>query len=379
MFRTFLIPILAIVGVVFGVWTVVKGSKPPPTAPPVIEPPVAPYESFVAGSGLIEANTQNIAVGATVAGVVTEVAVVVGQDVKAGDVLFTIDDREQVAELHSREALLHIQEEQLARLNAQPRVEEIPPSEARVREAEAALADAQSQLDLWQKVNDPRAISQDELSKRRYAVKAAEARLVQAQTNLVLLKAGAWASDKSVAEAQVQSARAQVEAARVDVERRVVRAPVTGRVLQVNIRLGEYAPAGAMTTPLMMLGGVKPLHVRVDIDEHDAWRVKADAPATAFVRGNKSLRASLTFVRFEPYVVPKRALTGESTERVDTRVLQVIFSFDPGNMPVFVGQQMDVYIEASPVDAIEPGNMNESKSQKPTDRPVAVPSTGQSS
>ena len=55
-------------------------------------------------------------------------------------------------------------------------------------------------------------------------------------------------------------------------------------------------------------------------------------------------------MRFEPYVVPKRSLTGESTERVDTRVLQVIYAFDRGTMPVYVGQQMDVYVEAAPVE-----------------------------
>lgn len=55
----------------------------------------------------------------------------------------------------------------------------------------------------------------------------------------------------------------------------------------------------------------------------------------------------LKFVRFEPYVVPKTSLTGESAERVDTRVLQVIFSFDCGALPITVGQQMDVFIDAS--------------------------------
>jgi hypothetical protein len=53
-------------------------------------------------------------------------------------------------------------------------------------------------------------------------------------------------------------------------------------------------------------------------------------------------------VRFEPYVVPKRSLTGDSTERVDTRVLQIIYALDPAALPVFVGQLMDVFIEAAP-------------------------------
>lgn len=54
----------------------------------------------------------------------------------------------------------------------------------------------------------------------------------------------------------------------------------------------------------------------------------------------------LRFVRFESYVIPETSLTGDSTERVDTRVLQVIYSFDRDDLPIYVGQQMDVYIEA---------------------------------
>jgi hypothetical protein len=64
------------------------------------------------------------------------------------------------------------------------------------------------------------------------------------------------------------------------------------------------------------------------------------------VRGNRELRFPLTFVRVEPYVLPKRSLTGERTERIDTRVLEVIYSFDPDNKPVFIGQQVDVFVKA---------------------------------
>jgi hypothetical protein len=99
--------------------------------------------------------------------------------------------------------------------------------------------------------------------------------------------------------------------------------------------------------PLILVGSVTPLHVRVDVDENDAWRVRPGARAISYLRGNKDISTPLKFVRFEPYVVPKKSLTGESTERVDTRVLQVIFSFDQGRLPIFVGQQMDVFIDAT--------------------------------
>jgi hypothetical protein len=111
--------------------------------------------------------------------------------------------------------------------------------------------------------------------------------------------------------------------------------------------LVEFAPAGVTATPLILLGRLKPLHIRVDVDEHEAWRVHPEAKATAAVRGNANLKAPLAFVRFEPFVVLKKSLTGDSTERVDTRVLQVIYRLEGDALPLFVGQQMDIFIEGS--------------------------------
>ena len=95
----------------------------------------------------------------------------------------------------------------------------------------------------------------------------------------------------------------------------------------------------------MVFGNVQTMHVRTDIDENDAWRLTPGATAYATVRGNNTIGTHLEFVRVEPYVVPKKSLTGSSTERVDTRVLQVLYRFDRRDLPIYVGQQVDVYIE----------------------------------
>jgi len=141
-----------------------------------------------------------------------------------------------------------------------------------------------------------------------------------------------------------------VKSTETDLERLTVRAPMDGRVLQVKAHLGEFASVAASWVgqpPSILLGSVTPLHVRVDVDENDAWRIPVGAAATGFLRGRDALKMPLTFVRFEPYVVPKKSLTGDSAERVDTRVLQALFSFEPGDPPIYVGQQMDVFIEES--------------------------------
>jgi hypothetical protein len=72
------------------------------------------------------------------------------------------------------------------------------------------------------------------------------------------------------------------------------------------------------------------------------------AGGTASIKSLADRKIPLTFVRIEPYVIPKKSLTGENTERVDTRVLQVIYRFERPPFPVYAGQQVDVFIERSP-------------------------------
>lgn len=346
--RRWLLPALALCGFSFALFTVVRGSLPPKVAAPVADPSRPPFESYVAGTGIVEASSENIAIGATVPGIVTEVSAKPGERVQAGDPLFRVDDRDLRAELLVRQANLLAAKARLDRLAKLPRAEDLPPAQARVRQAEASLEDLRGQIARWESVADKRAVNADDLAQKRAALAAAAAKLEEAQAALALLQAGAFRPDLEVAQAEADAAKAQIAALEIEIDRRIVRAPVAGEVLQVKIRKGEYAPAGAPATPLMIMGTTSPLHVRVDVDENDAWRVRAGAKAEAFVRGNREIRTPLEFVRIEPFVVPKRSLTGDSSERVDTRVLQAIFRFERGELPILVGQQMDVFIEAPP-------------------------------
>lgn len=297
MFRKYIIPLVALAGVAFAIFTVVWGDKPAPTAPPVSDAAQSPFLTSVAGSGLVEASTENISPGTHVAGIVAKIFVQIGSDVKAGDPLFTIDDRATRADIDTRRAAVQL--------------------------AEAQLAEAKYDLALVEPLAAKGIATNDDLMKKRFAAQKTEAQLVQAH--------------------------AELKSSETELERLTVRAPVDGQVLQLKVHLGEFASVAATTvgqTPLILLGSVAPLSVRVDVDENDAWRVRAGAPAIGYLRGNKDIKTPLKFVRFEPYVVPKKSLTADSTERVDTRVLQVVFSFQRDDLPIFVGQQMDVFIDA---------------------------------
>lgn len=351
MIRKYLLPLLAVAGFVFALYTVGQGKKSleVPPAAPVAQPADAPYASYIAGAGIVEASSENIQIGAPVPGIVLELYVKAGDEVTTGQALFKVDDRELQAQLLTQQATVRVAKEQIARLEKLPRPEDVPAAEARLKSAQGALADAQSQLRLAQSVSDKRALSTEELNRRRFAVEQAEGKAAEAKASLALLKAGAWKPELEIARAELAQAQSQIKATQIEIERHTVRAPVAGEILQNNVRLGQFAPTGALATPLMLLGNVSRLHVRTDIDENDAWRFRPGARAIAYVRGNRQIKVELAYVRTEPFIVPKRSLTGESTERVDTRVMQALFAFAREDKPIYVGQLMDVFIEAPPV------------------------------
>lgn len=340
-------PVLALAAVAFTVFSVVRMNPTQVRAEPASQPPSASYAQQVGAVGLIEPASENIAISVPVPGLVTRVAVKAGDRVRRGQILFSLDDRDLRAELALRKRSEELAGAKLARLERSPRPEEVPPLRARIAEAEAQLEDARIQLRLMEAVKDARAVRKEDLLRRRRAVESAEARLIQSRANLSLLEAGAWRPDLDVAKAELEQARAQVKRVEVDLGRLHVASPIDGLILQCKVRPGEYAASGTLPQPLILLGARGPMHIRADIDEKDAWRFRPGAAATGAVRGDAGRRYPLRFVRLEPYVIPKRDLTGDATERVDTRVLQVIYAL-PAGTALYAGQQMDLSIQVSP-------------------------------
>jgi len=323
---------------------VLGASKPQPPPPPPESPPRNPYVHAVAGTGIVEPQTESIAVGTTVPGVVVEVFVHVQQKVKAGDRLFRLDDRELRAMLAMREAAKKHAEAELTRLKNLPRTEDKPLAIARVTEAEENLSDKLDLLNRGEQLVASRAISDEEQIRRRKAYTIAKSQLDQAKAQYELLLAGTWKYDLEVAQRAVEQMQAQIDQVTTDLDRLVVRALVDGEVLQVNVRPGEFVGTTAGQA-FIMLGNVTQLHIRASIDEHDIPRFREGAPAEALLRGRPEEKYALRFVRVEPFVVPKKSLTGENTERVDTRVLQVIYAVEKAPKQLYVGQQVDVFID----------------------------------
>ena len=351
----YLLPLVAMGMLGFALWYVAKTKPVTRNPPPPIMPARSPYAATLAAAGIVEAQTENISVGSATPGVVVQVLVKVGDEVKAGQPLFRLDDRQFQGELAVKRAMVSQAKSELIRLEAEPRKEKIPVIVAQVNEARAAVIREADALKRTEDLFARKVTTEQELITRREALAAAQAALDKSQADLDLLKAGSWQYDRDVVSEAIAKAEADVAKAEIELDRLVVRALVAGEVLQVKVRPGEFVGTPA-NQPLVILGNIETLHVRVDIDEYDIPRFRSDVPATAVPRGNLQVRYPLKFVRVEPFVIPKKSLTGDNTERVDTRVLQVIYEFDPAGLPpLFVGQQVEVFIEADTPSAPDAG------------------------
>ncbi len=364
MLKRYLLPAVAAVSFAFAMIQMTKAQQVPPPVSPPVEPGVSPFTKQVAGAGIVEPETENIAVGTHLPGVVKAVHVRVADRIKAGDPLFDLDDRQVAAELAVKEAARDSFAAQVAKQEALPRKEELPPLEAKVAEAKANLQDKVIAFERTEREFNSGAGARDLYDTRKMAVSVAREQLNQAEAQFALTRAGAWKFDLAVSRAALVQAQAQCDQAKTDLERLRVAAPrvrkpgadrtkepipagdlVEFKVLQVNVRPGEYVGTQAGQA-IIVLGTVGRLHVRVDVDENDIARFKPGMRGTASPRGEPQTRFPLSFVRVEPYVIPKKSLTGGNTERVDTRVLQVIYALDAAEVPLYVGQQLDVSLDA---------------------------------
>ena len=320
--KTRLIIVLAVIGVQFGIATAyVFGIQKPPQ-PPAFTPASNPYKHGIYANGIVESvqdSGENINVYPDVSGTVSAIFVADGQRVSVGDRLFQIEDSVQRG----------IVDQQLAQANL---------AQAQIKVAQATLKNLREQYDKQAASArlDPRSVSKDVLDSARNSVAIAQANLE--------------AADK-----QFVAATKAYDAARALLDKYLVRAMSEGTILAINSTVGSYAsPQGIYGTytqlfgPVVRMGKIQNgLQVRCYLDEILIERLPRTSTmrATMFIHGSTTPIA-LKFIRLQPNVVPKIQLSNERTERVDLRVLPVIFNFDvPPAMAIYAGQLVDVYIE----------------------------------
>ncbi len=305
-YKKWILPTLALVGAILALLVVFWSQKKDPVPPIPFPPAKSPYEFAIYGAGIIEASTENIAIGTPFVEPIAAIYVEEGDLVQKGAPLLKQDTRSLEAQKETAKSQLLV--------------------------AQTNFQNLKTQFSFYQRLSDKRAVSEQSYSTAYYAMIEAE------KTVDVALK--------------------QLNQIQTDIERSTICAPVEGEILQVNAHIGEiYAPISYgitqsytnLQTAQILMGTTSPLQMRINIDEEDCWRFKKGARATAFVRGNANIHFPMKFLRVEPYVIPKASFTGETVERIDTRVLQVLYRFEQAELPIYPGQLLDVFIEAAPL------------------------------
>ncbi len=350
---------ISLIGILAGAATAIYfGIKTPPQ-PPAFSPASNPYGSGIYAEGIVESaqsSGENTSMYSEVAGTVKEIFVSEGQQVKAGDALLRLDDSIQRATMEQQGSQAEAARALLNELKAQPRKEVLDVAAAQVASAEAALKTAQDTLQKDQAAYqmDPRSVSKDALDSAANAAKVANANLEVARKQYELTKAGAWVYDIQNQERQAAALEQAHTASRALLGKYTLRAPRDGVVLSINTIAGNYAsPQGSYdaytqgAVPVITLGSSpSSLNVRCYVDEILVPRLPSGSKMIAqmSIRGS-NVKIPLQFVRVQPFVSPKIELSDQRQERVDVRVLPVIFKIaKPSNVNLYPGELVDVYI-----------------------------------
>lgn len=357
--RNKIIFILVLVGVLGSLWSAYVYAVPNKPLAPAFTPAADPYAQGIFANGIIESSQSNGAntnIYPEVSGSIVHILVTEGQQVTQGTVLVQIDDSIQKATADQLRSQAQAAQAMLEELRAQPRKENLEVARAQVEMAQASLKTAKDTLDKQQSSYDldPQSISKDAFDNALNGHKVAKANLDVVTRQYELIKAGAWVFDIRNQEKQAEALNKSYAASSALLAKYAIKAPSDGVVMSINATVGSYvSPQGAYDTytqsfdPVVVMGTSKGmLQVRCYIDEILIPRL----PPSDKLQAQMSIRGTTTkipleFVRVQPYVSPKIELSNQRLEKVDLRVLPVIFRFQPPpGARVYPGEMVDVYI-----------------------------------
>jgi multidrug efflux pump subunit AcrA (membrane-fusion protein) len=291
--------IFAFLGFLFGFFMIFYSTKEPKKAKILFAPAIPSFKHYVAGIGIIEAISDNIEIGTPFPEIVDKVYVRTSQKVKKNDPIYKLNTQSLEAQRNE-----YIQQKEVTKKK---------------------LEDTLVQFSFYERLLDKKAVSESEYKQKYYEVE--------------------------ISKKQLDELQAKIDVVNTNIERSIIKAPFDGTILDINLRISENAQSNPFQKPwLILFGNIDEYHIRIDIDESDIWRIYKNANATAYVRGNSSIQIPLEFQYIEPYVGAKKNLSSDNQERVDTRVLQIVYKFKKNSYPVYVGQILDVYIEALPLN-----------------------------
>jgi RND family efflux transporter MFP subunit len=199
-------------------------------------------------------------VSAEVGGIIRDVPVQLGSEVRVGDVLVRLEPRELALALDRAESALRQVEAQLGIDRPQDKQPPADDQIASVRQATANRDDARSAFDRAQQLNGRGLLPRSDRDTAETRLKVAEANYQAAVDTVRSLKAS------------LQDRRASYELAQKKLNDANVRAPVAGAVAERLVQPGEYIREN---TPVATIVQLNPLKLKTAIQEKNAGVIKA--------------------------------------------------------------------------------------------------------
>lgn len=297
----------------------------------------------VAGNGIVEPADREVKVAGQVPGRIARVLVREGDVVDAGTALAELESANERAAVAAGEGDLEAAKADLLRTARGLRREDV---DAVVADAEGARARAnlsRDALERTEKLAQGGAATPDELDRARRQADA-DARALESQdAKKKAALAGSRSEDVASARAKMLGAAARRDEATAQLERLTIRAPAAGEILQLKFRAGEYYQPGG--DPLAVMGDTRVLRVRMDVDERDIARVQLGATAFATSAAFGERRFAGRVVEIGKRMGRKNVRTDDPIERIDTKILEVVFQLDGTADALVPGLRVTGYIE----------------------------------
>jgi HlyD family secretion protein len=309
-------------------------------------PPEDDLDVLFSAPGVTEPRSRAVQIFSEVSGTIRVVHVSAGDRVVKGQVVVDIDNEIQKANVDLAHAVLERARADLARMRNGARPEERAIAKAQVDETEAALRMAEFEWQRVQQMTKQNAASAKEVSDAQHTLALTRARSVAARKRCEILESPPRAEDAARAEAAVHEAEAQLATARGMAAKTSIRSPIDGIVLYRFREPGE-AVFTDKPLPILTVGDRSRLHIRVDVDEIDIAKVWLGQHVYATASAYDDKRFAGHVVHIEPTLGPKNLRTNRPTEKLDTRIQEVVVALDDAD-GVPVELQMVVWFQRTP-------------------------------
>lgn len=194
-------------------------------------------ETFSQASGFIEA--KRYSVSSETGGLISQILVSQGEEVSQSDLLVIIDSSQFQELLIQGEAAVSLAEAELAEMRSRPDTADVTAAEAHVADAYAELVAAEAALETLEELYKPYDPPDRDVHAAESGVAIAEANHALAKAQLDQIQAGPLESEIRIAEAALEEAQANMELINLQITRSNIRAPISGVIDQILVNVGE--------------------------------------------------------------------------------------------------------------------------------------------